>query len=57
MATHPHSGEAVAVRTPDIHSSERFRQLAGGEQGSQPYIIVQSVYKSQEWSGGAMPQF
>jgi hypothetical protein len=57
MATHPHSGEAVAVRTPDIHSPKRFGQLAGGEQGAQPYTTVQSVYESQEWSGGAMPQF
>jgi hypothetical protein len=57
MATNPHSGEAVAVRPPDIYSPKRFRWLAGGEQGAEPYVTVQSVYESQEWSGGAMPQF
>lgn len=57
VATHSHCRKAAVVRTFDIHPPERSGQLAGGEQGAQPYSSVQSFYKSQEWSGGAMPQF
>jgi hypothetical protein len=57
MATHPHSGEAVALRTLDIYPPKGAGWLAGREQSTQPYTTVQSVYKSEEWSSGAVPQF